>query len=124
MEIGHVIAQLRAKNKISQRELAKQLNTSPGVIGMWETNSRLPSYEYICALADYFCISLDTLCEHDRKLSKSDYLQSEFPDDAIKLINVFLELNEENRDILIGEARKLLKEQRIESESSLIKKAT
>ena len=33
---------------------------------------------------------------------------------AQKFLNVFLELNEDNRDIIIGDMKKLLKEQRLE----------
>lgn len=59
-------------------------------------------------------------------------LKSIFPEIAIqnhltiedeKIFKVFIELNEDNRDIIIGEAKKLLKEQRYEdsvaAESSL-----
>ena len=124
MEIGHVIANLRKSKDLSQLALAKAINVSRTVVGLWETDNRTPSYENICSIADYFCISTDILFDHDRKLSPLEYKNNTVPEDAQKILNTFLELNEENRDILIGEARKLLKEQRIESESSLIKKAT
>ena len=43
MQIGHVIAQLRIEKGISQKKLAEELHVSPGLVGMWETNKRLPS---------------------------------------------------------------------------------
>ena len=61
MKIGHEIAKLRAQKNISQRELASALNVSAGVVGLWETDKRLTSYEWIIALADYFLISIDSL---------------------------------------------------------------
>ena len=73
MEIGHIIAQLRAEKKLSQRQLASIINVSPGVIGLWETNKRVPSFECVIALADYFEISTDVLFDADRKLSPSVY---------------------------------------------------
>lgn len=114
MKIGHEIAKLRAKKNISQRELASALNVSAGVVGLWETNKRVPSYECLIALADYFLISIDLLMEQDRKHpiagNNSDICEKE----TQKIIDTYLLLNEDNRDILIGEAKKLLKQQRLE----------
>lgn len=115
MEIGHTIAHLRAEKKISQRDLAAAINVSTGVVGLWETNKRLPSYECIIALADFFSISTDLLFEKDRKLKSAQYNATASTDSATqKIVNTFSMLNEDNRDILIGEAKKLLKQQRLE----------
>lgn len=128
MEIGHTIAHLRAEKKISQRELASAINVSPGVVGLWETNKRLPSYECIISLADFFCISADILFEQDRKLNPNQYSNNSLSQntDIQKILNTFSLLNEDNQDILIGEAKKLLKQQRLEEKRSTasIAKAT
>lgn len=113
MEIGHIIAHLRADKKISQRELATALNV--GVVGMWETNKRFPSFECVIALADFFSISTDLLFAKDRKLKPEQYNSSvKLNEHTQKILNTFSLLNEDNRDILIGEAKKLLKAQRSE----------
>lgn len=115
MQLGLIIAQLRAEKKISQRQLAEALNVSTSVVGMWETNKRLPSIESFLLIIDYFGISADLLLEKDRKLKPEQYstrtvnTSSEFQ----KILNTFNELNEDNKDILVGEAKKLLKSQRI-----------
>lgn len=115
MEIGHTIAHLRAEKKISQRELATAINVSTGVVGLWETNKRLPSYECIISVADFFGISTDLLFEKDRKLKSSQYNSATLTDsNTQKILSTFTMLNEDNRDILIGEAKKLLKQQRLE----------
>lgn len=114
MEVGHIIAQLRHKFKISQRELAEEIKVSPGVIGMWETDKRFPSYEYIIAIADYFKISTDVLFEKDRKLKPAEYSGLQLSDRDLKMVNIFQNLNEDNQDILIGRSKELLKEQRRE----------
>lgn len=115
MQLGLVIAKLRTEKGISQRQLAEALNVSTSVVGMWETDKRLPSIESFLLIIDYFAISADLLLEQDRKLKPEQYstktanISSEFQ----KIINTFNELNEDNRDILVGEAKKLLKSQRI-----------
>ena len=115
MEVGHTIANLRIKAKLTQRSFAAALNVSPGVIGLWETNKRLPSFEGIISLADFFCISTDVLFEKDRKLKSEQYNKS-IPQNANSniLLDTFSALNEDNQYILIGEAKKMLKNQRLE----------
>lgn len=120
MEIGHIIAQLRTEHKISQRTLANALNVSPGVVGLWETNKRLPSFECIISIADYFSISTDVLFEKDRKLKPQEYNKTVLTKSSQKIVETFTLLNEDNKDILIGEAKKLLKQQRLEEKSGVL----
>ena len=115
MEIGHIIAELRTEKKLSQRQLASIINVSPGVIGLWETNKRVPSFECVIALADYFEISTDVLFDADRKLSPSVYKTEVKLNQNEKIIlDTFMQLNEDNQYILIGEGKKLLKSQKHE----------
>lgn len=113
MQIGHKIAQLRNRKKISQKQLALDLHVSVGLIGLWETNKRLPSLESFLLLIDYFEVSADVLLEEDRKLTSEQYAGAAvgLSAEARKLLNAFSRLDEDNRDILIGEAKRLLKEQ-------------
>lgn len=115
MQIGHVISQLRNQKNISQKQLAADLNVSAGLVGLWETNKRLPSLECFLLLIDYFAVSADLLLENDRKLRPEQYKNSspKPPAASEKILNTFLHLNEDNQDILIGEAKKLLKSQRL-----------
>ncbi len=111
MQVGHMIAQLRNQNEISQKQLAQKLCISHGLVGLWETNKRTPSLEYFVSLIDYFCISADVLLKNDRKLKPEQYQSISVSPSAQKLMNAFNSLNEDNQDILIGEAKKLLKSQ-------------
>lgn len=115
MQLGHVIAKLRVEKGITQRQLAKALNVSTSVVGMWETNKRLPSIESFVLIIDYFGISADFLLENDRKLKPELYFNKTITaaPEFQKILNTFSELNEDNKDILVGEAKKLLKAQRI-----------
>ena len=115
MEIGHIIANLRTKKKISQKQLAKDINVSSSLVGLWETNKRLPSLDCFISLIDYFAISADVLLEKDRALSPVEYkTDMNIAPDVKKILDTFELLNNDNRDILIGEAKKLLKSQRLE----------
>lgn len=115
MEIGHIIANLRTKKKISQKDLAKCINVSPGLVGLWETDKRLPSLDCFISLIDYFEISADVLLERDRALSPIEYKTDiNLSPDTKKILDTFELLNIDNRDILIGEAKKLLKSQQLE----------
>ncbi|MBQ9590825.1 MAG: helix-turn-helix transcriptional regulator [Butyrivibrio sp.] len=118
MEVGHIIARLRTEKKLSQRDLAKEINVSAGVIGLWETNKRLPSYEFIIALADYFAISTDVFFEKDRKLKPEEYKKMEFPLQTQKMITIFEQFTDQNKDILIGKAQEYLKNQQKEQVAS------
>lgn len=52
---------LRNAANISQRTLAKDLSLTGPAITMMEKAARSPSFEVLCALADYFDVSLDYL---------------------------------------------------------------
>ncbi|MCR4999513.1 MAG: helix-turn-helix transcriptional regulator [Lachnospiraceae bacterium] len=124
MEIAHIIADLRIQNKLSQRELANAMNVSPGVIGSWETGRILPGFESCIALADFFAISMDVLFEKDRSLAKSQYGQNDLTTDEKKIVDIFKELDVDNKDILIGRGKELLKEQRLEEKREVKKQAS
>lgn len=127
MQIGHRIAQLRTQKNISQKQLAADLNVSTGLVGLWETDKRVPSLECFIALIDYFAISADTLLENDRKLRPEQYQNIlNTSSEMQKIYHTFIQLNEDNQDILIGEAKKMLKTQRLEERRNAApaKKAT
>lgn len=117
MQVGHIIAKLRSEKKLSQKQLASNLNISTGVVGLWETDKRLPSFECILALADYFKVSTDVFFEKDRLLPREEYSPQPLTSNELKKITTtFLKLNDDNKDILIGKAKELLKEQRAEEQ--------
>lgn len=51
----------RKSAKISQKKLADLIGISDAAINMLEKSKRSPSFEVLCALADYFNVSLDYL---------------------------------------------------------------
>ncbi len=118
MEIGHIIAQLRAERKISQRELANALNVSAGAVAQWEVNKRCPSLESLVDIADYFSVSMDVFFVNDRK--NLDFVPLEIKHnskESRRLLDFFESMNEEGQEILLGKARELIREQRLEEKS-------
>ena len=61
MEFYENLKALRKARGLSQSELAEKLGVSTGLIGMYETNGRKPSYEMLELIADYFNVDLDYL---------------------------------------------------------------
>lgn len=114
MNIGHVIAQCRAQKNIGQKELASALHVSVSTVGLWETNRRFPSPTTLIELADFFNISMDTLFSADRTITAFTPSQKQLDPDAERLLKYFESMNEESKEIIMGEARKLLREQRLE----------
>ena len=55
------LRELRASKGISQKALAYILGISDAAVNMLEKEKRLPSFEILLALADYFNVSLDYL---------------------------------------------------------------
>lgn len=118
MEIGHIIAKLREKKGISQKELANILNVSAGAVALWEVNKRCPSLESLVNIADFFNVSMDEFFVNDRK--NINYIPLEIKHSSkqgLKLLELFESMNEEGQDILYGKARELIREQRLEEKS-------
>lgn len=56
------IAELRRESKLSQRQLAKELQTSQANLSRWEQGLIEPSVVECWKIADYFSVSIDYLC--------------------------------------------------------------
>lgn len=67
MEFKDNLKQLRNKRGLSQAELAEKLGFSTGLIGMYESGKRKPSYEALEIIADFFNISIDYLMGKESK---------------------------------------------------------
>ena len=52
---------LRIKNKLSQSELAKNVNISQPAINYWELGKRTPNANAVITLANYFGVTTDYL---------------------------------------------------------------
>ncbi len=64
-KFGDRLKELRIKNNLSQRELAKKLNISKTAINYWEKGLRTPTLDVVINIADYFGVTLDYLSGRD-----------------------------------------------------------
>ncbi len=56
------IAELRKAQRLSQRQLAKAIDTSQANLSRWEQGINEPSIIECWKIADYFDVSIDVLC--------------------------------------------------------------
>ncbi len=63
MKIGEKLKELRIQNKLTTRELAKELNTSDASISRWENNINKLDIETLIKYCEYFSISADELLD-------------------------------------------------------------
>lgn len=75
IEAGHNIKCFRLAKKLSQRELAAQLNVSRQTISKWELNKSMPNTEYLVVLSKILAVSIDRLLsevkEEEHKMKKA-----------------------------------------------------
>lgn len=67
--IGEKIKELRKEKGVTQEELAKNIDVSTSMVGMYETDARKPSYEVLIKIATYFEVSTDYLLNVEEKLN-------------------------------------------------------
>lgn len=61
MELGNRLKRLREEKGISQIELGKAINISNVMLSRYEKNKRLPDYETLNKLADFYRVTIDYL---------------------------------------------------------------
>ena len=74
--LGPRIAALRRHAKLSQAEVAAQLQISPSAMGMYEQGRREPSTETLVALARVFGVSTDYLLTGKPSLQEQSRLEA------------------------------------------------
>lgn len=108
----------RLNSLLEERHITKEVFKNKTGLSDAQVSSLLSGNAGITEListADFFHVSIDyLLCRTSiRELSEFDS----------KFLSAFQQLNEDNKDIIIGETKKLLKEQRYENVAAKIKQA-
>lgn len=67
MEIGKKIQELRKKKGMTQEGLAHEMGVSVAAVSKWENDNSLPDIVTLCALADFFDVSLDLLAGRNKE---------------------------------------------------------
>jgi len=65
--LGQRVKKLRIKNNLSQRKLARMVETSPGLISFIERDRNRPNYEIIARIANKLGTTTDYLIFGDKK---------------------------------------------------------
>ena len=63
MKFGDILRELLDTRGLSQKQLAADLNISPGAIGNYVRNNREPDYQTLVRIAKYFGVSTDYLLD-------------------------------------------------------------
>ena len=61
IKIGAFLKELRKAKKLTQEQLAEQLNVSNRTVSRWETGSNMPDIGLLVEIADFYDVSIDYL---------------------------------------------------------------
>lgn len=119
---------LKNNKSLSQKELATYLQKAPSTISQWFTKNRdipaeciVPICKYLGCSINWLLTGTEAIDKMHRTLHQEQYAPTQSTDTSSqKLLNTFSMLNEDNKDILIGEAKKLLKEQRLDEKRNIL----
>lgn len=106
MTLGDRIKELRTSKMMTQKELAEIVDVSKSAISKYESNMLEPNIRVQILLARTFGVTVDYLIGNTdtNSLSKSD-------NEINKLIEIYNQLNENNRILALARMIELLKEQ-------------
>lgn len=106
MTLGDRIKELRTSKMMTQKELAEIVDVSKSAISKYESNMLEPNIRVQILLARTFDVTVDYLIGNTdtNSLSKSD-------NEINKLIEIYNQLNENNRILALARMIELLKEQ-------------
>lgn len=94
------IKELRLKRAMSQKQLARELNCSQSTVGFWETGERIPSFEKLQTIANFFGVTVDYLLDRE---TERDPIQLD--DFSYALFNETKDLTEEDKQQLMDMAK-------------------
>ena len=102
------LKELREQKKLTQIQLAKNLNLNNVTYGRYEIGERQPDIQTLCQIADYYDVSLDYLCDHETKGNIDASNFSELKKGCLYILN---KLSEDNTAIVFGYMTHVLHEQ-------------
>ncbi|WP_288326603.1 helix-turn-helix domain-containing protein [uncultured Clostridium sp.] len=95
MSLGENIKNARKNKKITQNELATNLNVTTRTIQNYESNNRTPSIEILNKIAEYLSVNIADLIANNNKIRINK--------DGVPTINLNLMTETERRNFLINE---------------------
>ncbi|MDO4616611.1 MAG: helix-turn-helix domain-containing protein [Lachnospiraceae bacterium] len=70
MDFGTRIKTIRKEQKLTQEQLAEQLDVTRQAVSNWENNRNLPDIEILIRISDVFHISLDELIKGEQDMTE------------------------------------------------------
>lgn len=101
MSFGDNLRALLEERKLTQKELAKQLNLAPSTMGSYVQNTREPDFDTLKTIAKYFDVSTDYLLDFT-----SNQTLSHQEDD---LLRVFRSLTSTQKEICLEQCKAFIK---------------
>lgn len=108
------LKELREAQKMSQETVATLSEVSQQAISKYEKSDNYPDGYHLKKFAQIFGVSSDYLLDLDEK-RPVEVKYMKLPEREEKLLKRFRELNEDNKDIIMGNIASLLKEEREEN---------
>ena len=110
MSFGERLKQLIEENNITQRQLSKELNIAPTTLSGYANGYREPDFLTLALFADYFQVSVDYLIGYSDNPCRT---QASCDRAVERLLYYYEKLSPDGRDLLLDEARLLLKYNRL-----------
>ena len=108
-DFGAALRELRKQKGYTQKRLAEVLNVSETTISKYESNTAIPPFETVCAIAAWFHISLDSLAGNEPPHTIALYGLADEQIEIIKtLVNLYNEKNGSTGNKLSGREYELL----------------
>lgn len=124
MKISDRIKTLRIEYNFTQKELAEKLGLTPKMISFYEKAERTPPIDIVLKLVTIFNVSSDYLlglidtkynienaCSNVKCLDSKSKMRSARSEE---LMIIFDSLSSDGQDIIMGKAKDLLREERLE----------
>ena len=110
LTIGKNIKNLRLSHHWTQKELSVQLSLTPKMISFYENEDRVPPADILIKLSKIFNVSVDYLLGlSDEKLNVTNAPKITLSPDEETFLSWFRKLNNDYKDIVIGELKKCVK---------------
>ncbi|MFL8711280.1 helix-turn-helix domain-containing protein [Clostridioides sp. GD02377] len=116
MTLQDRIKEERLKLGLNQVELAKKFNVTKQTVSNWESGNRIPDTLILTKLADFFCISVDSLLGRTNNEQINNYEnfidELDSSDDVKELIKIFLDLDDKTKDKMLKIAQVFIEEEK------------
>lgn len=77
IKIGRFLKGLRNDKRLTQEQMAEQLNVSGRTVSRWETGSNMPDIGMLVELAQFFDVSISEIIDAERKSGKMNQEEKE-----------------------------------------------